>query len=224
MARITTLYKREAWSECVAFAIAHLADAARSKGAAGADFASFGDTCGKKAGTPDAELAGFRATAVATIRGVLADPEAGLSVDDRADAMRIARELLDALGQPEAARRMATEQRDLLDAAAAAASTPYEAMTYSWPRCEVYAYLGEHEALVPALEALVAALPEEYDPPYRLAWLLHEAGRSADALPWAKMARERVYGPRTKRVDSLIALIQAAVRARPGKRPPHKSK
>lgn len=212
VARITTMYKRDAFSDCFAFARAHLADAARSKGAAGADFAYFGDVCGRKGKASEADLTSFRTAAAATVRGVLADPEASLSTDDRGDAMRIVRELLDALGDKAGARTIAQGQRDLLDRAAAAAATPYEAMTYSWPRCEVYAWLGQHAALVPALEGLVAALPDEYDPPYRLAWLLQEHGLSAAALVHARRAKELVYGPRTKRVDSLIEKIEASLR------------
>ena len=63
------------------------------------------------------------------------------------------------------AKAIAEAQRALLDDAAAKAPTPLAAMTYNWPRAEVYVYLGKPLDLVPALEKSATDLPKEYDPP-----------------------------------------------------------
>jgi tetratricopeptide (TPR) repeat protein len=113
------------------------------------------------------------------------------------------------LGEEEAARAFAERQRALLDEALRGAP-PEVVMTFSWPAAEVYAFLGRPEALVPRLEANVEALPEAYDPPYRLAWLLLQADEPQEALPYAELALERVYGPRKARVYRLLASVHDA--------------
>ncbi|MBC8073103.1 MAG: hypothetical protein IAG13_32570, partial [Deltaproteobacteria bacterium] len=63
--------------------------------------------------------------------------------------------------------------------------------------------------LVPALEQSVTDMPTEYDPPYRLAWLLLEAGKPDDARAAAEQAERLAYGPRKARVQGLLAQIHA---------------
>lgn len=138
--------------------------------------------------------------------GVLAaDAAAPLSADDRSDALMYLRTALDALGRKPEADAAAQTQRQLLDTAAAAASTPLAAMTFNWPRAEVYTYLGKGLELVPALEKSCADLPKEYDPPYRLAWVLLKAGHADKAVPWIEKAQALAYGPRRNRVFGLAA-------------------
>jgi tetratricopeptide (TPR) repeat protein len=105
---------------------------------------------------------------------------------------------------------MAERQRDLLDRAVAAAPTAFGRMTYVWPRSEVYVYLGEGEKLVPDLERLAADLPNEYDPPYRLAWVELKIGKLDEALAAAQRAVGMVYGPRKGRALTLVADIHKA--------------
>lgn len=73
----------------------------------------------------------------------------------------------------------------------------------------VAAALGlEKPALaVPALSASEKALPDDYNPPYRLAILYREMGRDADALAAADRALSRAYGPRKLRVYDLKASV-----------------
>ena len=213
VARIALLYKREAYAECVDFGARHIDEAAAQRTASGADFAFFVAYCGDKGGLGAERMNPLRERALAAVRGLLADAQAALSADDRADAMRIARDLMVSLGQEDEARELAIAHREFLDRTAAAARTPREAMTYNWPRAEVYAFLGEPEALIPALRAQVAALPDQYDPAYRLAWILEQADQLPAALEMAKLARRHVYGPRTARVDTLIESIEAKLAA-----------
>ena len=145
-------------------------------------------------------VAKLRARAVTRWRALLADPSSPMSVDDRSDAMAQLRETLDKLGDHPAAVAVAEQQRAALDAAATAATTPLGAMTYHWPRAEVYAYLGKPLELVPALEASAAALPKEYEPRARLGWVLMKAGKLADAAKWTDQALALVYGPRKARL------------------------
>ncbi|MBK7538299.1 MAG: thioredoxin family protein [Myxococcales bacterium] len=159
--------------------------------------------------TERARVTAFRDKAAARLASLLDHPAAQLSVDDRSDAMMNLRTLQDALGRKDAARATATRQRALLDEAAAKAATPLAAMTYNWPRAEVTVYLGKGAELVADLEKSAAALPQEYDPPYRLAWTLWKSGRPEQAAAWCDKAVARAYGPRKARVLGLAADLAA---------------
>ena len=138
--------------------------------------------------------------AASRLAGLVADPRAPLSVDDRSDALATLREQLDALGKHDQARAIAEKQRALLDAAAGKATTPMAAMTYNWQRCDVYNYLGRPLDMVPALEKSARELPGEYDPRARLGWIYLQAGKLAEATKWTDEALAMVYGPRKARV------------------------
>ncbi|HEY1546947.1 MAG TPA: thioredoxin family protein [Kofleriaceae bacterium] len=165
----------------------------------------------EKAKKLDAKLiAQVRGQAAARWQTLLADKTAQLSVDDRSDAMASLRDTLDKLGKPADAKAMAEQQAKLLDDAAAKAPTPLAAMTYNWPRAEVYVYLGRPLDLVPALEKSAADLPKEYDPPARLGWLYWKAQKYADAATWTDKALALAYGPRKARLLGLRADIAKA--------------
>lgn len=152
----------------------------------------------------------LRERAIERLRALIDDAAAPLSRDDRSDAMANLRGLYDSLGKKDEARAMAERQRTFLDLAAAQAPTPFAAMTYNWPRAEVYVYLGKAAELVPALEQSVRALPSEYDPPYRLAWIYLQMGELDKALAAGERALSLAYGPRKTRVQGLVADIHEA--------------
>lgn len=210
-------------------ALVSLAAALRKSGDTAGCFAlgesSFGDT-GNSASATDflvntldcaaaaekteaARVAAFRDKAATRLAEVLAAPGDQLSVDDRSDAMLNLRTLEEAMGRKDAARATAEKQRALLDEAAAKAPTPLAAMTYNWPRAEVYVYLGKGLELVADLERSAAALPKEYDPPYRLAWTLWKSGKLDEAAAWCEKAAALAYGPRKARVWTLAADVAA---------------
>ena len=182
------------------------------------DFLSFALMCGdefekQKLPTVDGVISvrALREAAATALTELVADKDAPLSVDDRSDAMSTLRETLDALGKKDEAHAVAEHQRALLDQAAAAAPDPLAVMTYNWPRSDVYAYLGVPLELVPALEKSAADLPDEYDPPYRLAWILLKANSNYDsptaekAAQWAEKAIAKAYGPRKAKALGLLA-------------------
>jgi thioredoxin-like negative regulator of GroEL len=180
--------------------------AARGNTASVADFAYEIGECAKKLADESARRR-IVAAAVASLDALLGATKHQLSLDDRSDALRIARELELAIGNEQKARQRAEEQRALLDSAIQTAPSPYAAMTYNWPLAEVAIYLGQGESAIPALERSVAALPGEYDPPYRLAWLYLHTGKLKQARPFAQRALELAYGPRRARIAELLADI-----------------
>lgn len=151
-----------------------------------------------------------RALAQENLRRLIADTAAPLSADDRSDAMMNLRELLTAAGDVASARELALQQKRLLDAAADRATDPFAKMTYNWPRAEVYAALDIPLDLVTDLAANAKALPSEYDPPYRLAYIYFRAGKFDMAQEWVSRAEALAYGPRKVRVQEFAAQVAAA--------------
>ena len=204
---IGTLYGRQAWTQCVDLAeteLAHTGDTASA-----ADFAYYANVCANK--LPEGpRVQTLRRNLIDRVDKLIGNQNAPLSADDRSDAMRILRGLYEHVGNIKLARQLAVRQRALLDAETRRAPDAHAAMTYNWPRAEVYTYLGVASELIPDLKTSVAALPQEYDPPYRLAWIYLTLERYDEALHSARLAAKRVYGPRKGRVLWLIADIHGA--------------
>ncbi|MEO6776595.1 MAG: thioredoxin family protein [Kofleriaceae bacterium] len=203
---ILTEYKRDDFKGCVELANKYMDEVGNS--AITSDFLTTAASCADKLADPAAQKA-FRQAAIKRWQRLLAESEV-MSVDDRSDAMASMREAMDALGDKQEAKKTAEAQRTLLDAAAAKAPTPFAAMTYNWPRAEVYVYLGKPLELVPALEKSAADLPKEYDPRARLGWIYLHAKNYADAATWTDQALALVYGPRKGRLLTQRADIAAA--------------
>ncbi len=206
VARISSLEQAGKYEPCVDLALAHFGEVTAGKTASAADFAYTAHVCAEHVGAAKAKQVSARAVAAdGPIRTVLDAADSRLSVDDRSDAMRILREIEEGRGNADLAHQWAESQRKLLDQAAAKAPDAFARMTYNWPRSEVYVYLGVAEELIPELRKSVEELPDQYDPPYRLAWVYLNTGDYDQALAMAEKALTMVYGPRKARVLALIA-------------------
>jgi thiol-disulfide isomerase/thioredoxin len=207
----SALTKQKKAAACKELVDETFADQGKARSAAGPDYVSWIVSC-VGTGEDKAALEPIMKRAIAEdgpIWSVLNNEMADLSADDRSDALRILREMNDELGNKEEAKRLAQQQRKVLDDAVAGLDDPELLAGYAWPREEVYVYLGEGEALVDELTRLTQQLPKSYDPPYRLAWLLNQIGKSDEALPYVKDALTKVYGPRKIRAWHLLASVQA---------------
>lgn len=206
---ILTKYKKRDAAGCLAIADEHMDETGHA--AAASDFLVTAMSCADDLEKEKPErVKALRERAVMRWKQLLADPAAQLSVDDRSDAMASLREALDALGKKDDAKQIAEQQRTLLDEAAGKAPNALAAMTYNWPRAEVYVYLGKPLDLVPALEKSAKDLPTEYDPPARLGWIHLKAGKLPEAAQWTDKALTMVYGPRKGRLLAQRADIAAA--------------
>ncbi len=215
---IGVLHKRGNLVACVEIAEKSMADTGSA--ASATDFLYHATACasellkpGDDAAKPDpavvTRVARLREAAVARWQKLLEETAAPLSIDDRSDAMLNLRETLLALDRRADAKAVAERQRALLDDAAAKAPTPIAAMTFNWPRAEVYVFLERPLDLVPALEKSVRDLPAEYDPPARLGWIYWKGGKLDEAARWTEAALKLVYGPRKVRVLTQRAEIAA---------------
>ena len=199
---IRARYKTGAFGRCAALVMEAMDDVAVSKAASVTDFTVYGSRCLE--GLSAAERSAALQKMIAALVRLEGDSEARLSIDDRSDMLYNLRGLYEAAQDATAAKAAALRQRDLLTNAAKAAVTPREAMIYAWPRAEVHVYLNEAVALEPELVALYEALPDEYDPGYRLGWLRMQIGDAKGAVGPLTHALANVDGPRKARIWSLL--------------------
>lgn len=221
VAWIGTRWKARALTPCMTLGIARLDDANRYSSAKGLDFAAYAAMCANQEGADPAIAKQLREAIVgkgSPMIRTLGDRKAPLTPDDKSDGLRVLREVYEALGDKASARATIERQRDLLKAAIEDAKTPEAAMTYGWHWAEVHNALGAPADAVPLLEASAKALPNAYDPPYRMAWALLKAKRPAEALPHAERALGLAYGPRKASVQRLIADIHGTLGDKPAER------
>lgn len=133
-------------------------------------------------------------------REVLSDPTLRMAGDDRSGAY-IA--LLDArhdVGDSTGAKRVAWEWATMLESAAARANTADERAVYDSHRLSAYLELGKPDKAIPMLIASEKALPNDYNPPARLAMAYQALGQYDEALAAADRALAKAYGPRKLRI------------------------
>jgi len=145
------------------------------------------------------------------LREVARDPTAPLSPDDRGDAFRIVWDAEEALGRHDGALTAARERLDVLDAAAKRAPNAAVASTFDGARLETLVFLGRAPEAVRFLTERERELPDDYNPPHRLASAYQALGEHEKALLAIDRAIAKAWGARKarmldKRADILVAL------------------
>lgn len=208
MNQISALAKLDDKKACARLGASKLDAIAAHKNSASSAFIYYAGTCAAALGK--AEAAKLRARLLDASDMMLADADAPLSYDDRSDVLGVSRALAEELRQAERAQDYARTQQKLLAQAVKEAHSATEEMTYVWHQVEVHAFLGEGEAILPWVESLETRLPEEYDPPYRKAWLLAKMKRNQEAHAALQVALPLVRGARRGRLLSLDADVYKA--------------
>jgi tetratricopeptide (TPR) repeat protein len=186
----------------------------------GADFASTVAGCaekvlGQKGKAEAAALASARSLLKAAelkLAAVTSDPNAPLSVDDRSDALANLADLQESEGRKPAALETMKRRIAVLEAGAASAPDAATAATFDAHRTDSYVYVGE----LPKAEALLAGrekdLPADYNPPARLARVLHLQKREQEALAAVDRALALMtQGPRRVGILGLKVQILTAL-------------
>ncbi|WP_437573284.1 thioredoxin family protein [Sorangium sp. So ce887] len=201
---LSALRRKDA-AACADLGRAHVGEV---KGAAlPADFASVLLSCA--AALPDGKAQrAAREAAVARLRSIVESPPADSSADDRADAWGLLAEGLQALGDAAGARAANESKLAVLERAAKEAKAPEAAAAYDYGRAMAYLALSRGDEAVAMLKEREAQMPASYEPPARLAQVLHAMGREAEALAAVERAIGRAYGPRRLRYLKLRAEIQ----------------
>jgi tetratricopeptide (TPR) repeat protein len=175
-----------------------------------ATVATSGLDCALALEASDTARASTIAEMEADLRRVLADPKAGCAADDLSSGYYSLVEARKDQGDEAGARRDAEAWAAFLEAQAAAAQSPEQRAVFDSHRLSAYLELGEPERAIPMLEASEKDLPEDYNPPARLAVAYLAMKKLDDALAASDRALPKVSGPRRLRVLQNRADIFAA--------------
>jgi tetratricopeptide (TPR) repeat protein len=214
-ARVARLSDAKRLAECVTVAADELPR--MPAGTALADVLRSAMGCAENL-APDAPERARLAEIVAVGRRVVSDPSQPILADDRSDLYDYLVSALRSLGRPDEAMALARDWAALLATEAGRAPTPAARAVFDAHRLLAYRALGEPERAVPMLEQSERDLPDDYNPPARLATVYLDMKRYDDALAAAKRALDRAYGPRKLRLWSLEADILVGRSDRQGAR------
>ena len=155
--------------------------------ALGTDFQSYAFSCVQNLPKGDPDGGRMHELGIARIREILAKPDAPLAADDRSDALATLSEMLDVKGRHAEAVAAMQERAQVLEKAAAAAPDTTLASTFDAHRADTYLYLKTPAKAENLLAQREKEMPEDYNPPARLARVLFEEKK----LPQAEAAVDR---------------------------------
>ncbi len=173
------LMKTKDWRTCVQTGLRDAKNAPAS--AVGSDFLSFSFACAQSLGKEDPDARWMHQVAIARLREILAKPGAPLAADDRSDGLANLSEMLDAAGKHDEAVKAMEERARVLEKAAAAAPDVTMASTFDAHRMETYLYLKQPAKAERLLAEREKEMPDDYNPPARLARVYLEEKKLAEA-------------------------------------------
>ena len=192
---------------CARTALAELPKVPHS--ASWANAAALGLSCALQVPEGTADVQALRDSLEAKVREALS-PDIVMPADDRSgvyDVLVQARvEAKDVAG----AKALAGQWLTFLEGEAARAPTPEQRTVFDSHRIGAALVLGDLMRVVPAIEQSEKDLPDDYNPPARLANLYRRLGRLDDALAASTRALAKVQGSRRLRVLSERADIHLA--------------
>ena len=199
---LTVLGMLGADEECVETARAEL-EADRTLHLASVAAAGLGCASSLGAETKAEAVARFETAA----RSAVGEPRIEMPADDRSSLYGSLVEARKAAGDQAGARIVAAEWLAFLDGEAAGAASAEARAVLDSHRLAAAIAAGEPARAIPALEQSEKDLPDDYNPPARLAVAYKEAGSYDEALAAADRALRLAYGPRKLRVYSTKADI-----------------
>lgn len=140
-------------------------------------------------------------------REAMDNPKVVVAADDRSGLYMTMIGAREDAGDQEGQKKVTAEWSAFLDAQAAKAKTPDARAVFDSHRLTAYMQLGQLERAIPMLQASERDLPNDYNPPARLAIAYREMKRYDDALAASDRALKNVYGPRKLTVLSTRADI-----------------
>jgi hypothetical protein len=131
----------------------------------------------------------------------------GLLADDRSGLYEAISDAREAQGDAAGAKAVARDWWRFLEAERARATTPEARAALDGQRVSAATHAGDPALAIPGLVRSERELPDDYNPPARLAYLYREAGDLARARAAADRALSLAYGPRKLKVYDLAASI-----------------
>ena len=129
-------------------------------------------------------------------REVLASARTNLAADDISAVYETLASEREAEKDEPGKKAVLQERARFLEAAAARAKTPDARAVFDSHRLGTYLDLGEPERAIPMLQASERDLPDDYNPPARLALAYRAMKKYDEALAASDRALTRAYGPR----------------------------
>jgi tetratricopeptide (TPR) repeat protein len=200
-------YGAKRYEACARTALAELPRVPPS--ASWANATALGLTCALQ--VPD-EVSGskeLRASLEEKAREALS-PSITMPVDDRSGVYDVLVQARQAAKDEAGAKALAGQWLSFLEGEAAKAPTPEARTVFDSHRIASAMVLGDLMRVVPAIEQSEKDLPDDYNPPARLANLYRRLGRLDDALAASTRALAKVQGGRRLRVLSDRADIHLA--------------
>jgi len=151
----------------------------------------------------------WRAAAVATLEGAVRDALSsdGLLDDDRSGLYSALVDARDQQNDEAGGKAAALSWLDWLDLQARSAPSVEARAALDGYRVGAAERAGAPERVLAAIQASERELPNDYNPPARLAAVLRQMGRYDEALAASDRALSKVYGPRTITVLDARATI-----------------
>jgi tetratricopeptide (TPR) repeat protein len=161
-----------------------------------ANVAASGLSCALELPAEDPSRADLVKSLAAASREIVTAPRRDLAADDVSAVYEtLASEREDAKDE-EGRRKVLQERARFLEAAAARAKNPEARAVFDSHRLGTYLELGEPERALPMLQASERGLPDDYNPPARLALTYKAMKRYDDAIAASDRALAKTYGPR----------------------------
>jgi hypothetical protein len=165
-------------------------------GPSAANIAASGLSCALSLPPGDRERATLVAALEADSREVAADLSLPVAADDRSALLGMLVDARHDAGDEQGAKRAAAQWAAFLEGEAAKAKNPDERAVFDSHRLGAYIEMGQPERAIPMLQASERDLPNDYNPPARLAIAYAELKRWDEALAASDRALAKVYGPR----------------------------
>lgn len=161
-----------------------------------ANVAAIGLDCALAMPAASESRGGLIAALAADTREILASPRRDIAADDLSSLYETLARERGASKDEEGRRRVLSDWASFLEREAARARSPEERAVFDSHRLSAYLALGEPEKAVRMLEASERDLPDDYNPPARLAIAYGAIKRYEDALAASDRALAKAYGPR----------------------------
>ncbi|HSP80120.1 MAG TPA: tetratricopeptide repeat protein, partial [Myxococcaceae bacterium] len=195
------------YEACARAALVELPRVPRS--ASWANAAGLALLCGLRLPADMAGVGELRASLEERAREALS-PELDMPADDRSGVYDVLVQALHVAGDEAGAKALAARWLAFLEGEASRAPTPEQRTVFDSHRMSAALVLGDLGRVVPAIEQSERELPDDYNPPARLAVLYQRLGRLDDALAASSRALAKVRGGRRLRVLSERADIHSA--------------
>ena len=205
---LTAMYGAKQYEPCARKALEELPKTPRS--IFWASGASLGLSCSLSLEAESAAAKELRPALEAKVAEALAPPAIEMAADDRSDLYGVLVDAREAAKDEAGAKALAEEWLKYLEVEAAKAPNPEARTVFDSHRMGAAMKLGAPERVIPALEQSEKDLPQDYNPPARLATLYRLQGRLDDALAASDRALARVQGARrltvlSNRADLFVA-------------------